>query len=278
MNGRRVSVSIPGADAGTLTRAARLADRTNLDIWLGDPRGGGENADDSYVTTSAAAAAAVTEHCRIGLFLTLRGSGSPLRLAEDIGVVDQASSGRVDLGLVAPASGLDEWEREARALLSAWHEWPLPDGRTLAASPGPAQAWLPRIVVGDAGEAADRLGAGVLNLEDGARRAVDGRARRIALGIDIPSPVSDWLAADVLGAILDLRARADNTNAHDLVVILGNHEPDRLEDDVRLLGVVVGTSLRCPAHKVEFLALDTWRWLHELAHLHDELPVGGGGK
>ena len=174
--------------------------------------------------------------------------------------MDQASSGRVDLGLVAPASGLDEWEREARALLSAWHEWPLPDGRTLAASPGPAQAWLPRIVVGDAGEAADRLGAGVLtNLEDGARRAVDGRALANRARHRHSQPRIGRLAADVLGAILDLRARADNTNAHDLVVILGNHEPDRLEDDVRLLGVVVGTSLRCPAHKVEFLALDTWR-------------------
>jgi hypothetical protein len=40
---------------------------------------------------------------------------------------------------------------------------------------------------------------------------------------------------------------------------------------VRLLGVVVGTSVRCPAHKVEFLALDAWRWLHELTHLHEEI-------
>jgi hypothetical protein len=276
MNGRRVSVSIPGADAGVLTRAAGLADRSNIDVWLGDPRGGAPNSDDSYVTAAAAAAAAVTAHCRIGVFLSLRSSGSALRVAEDIGVVDQASGGRLELGLVVPADGRAEWEIDAQALLAAWNEWPLPDGRAVAALPGPAQPWLPRLVIGDGPGAAERLGAGVLHFEDGTGPLVDSHQRRIALGVDLHGSVRTWLEGDPLGAMLDLRARADASHAHDVVIVLRDYAPDRLDDDMRLLGVVVGTSLRCPEHKVEFLALDAWRWLHELTHLHDQLRATAG--
>ncbi|MHB8464029.1 MAG: LLM class flavin-dependent oxidoreductase [Acidimicrobiales bacterium] len=277
MNGRRVSVSIPGADARTLARAAQLADTTNLDIWLGDPRTQAANADDCYITTAAAAAAAVTSHCRIGLFLSLRGSGTPLRLAEDIGVVDQASGGRLELGLVAPTSAREEWEHDARALLRAWHDWPIDGGRSVAALPGPAQPWLPRMLVGGTFDEAERLGAGLLlfTSRDTSPPPIAGRERRIALGVEVAGSVRDWLAEDVLGAMLGLRAESDRAGAHDIVVVLADPDPDpaHLADDLRLLGVVVGTSVRCPAHKVEFLALDTWRWLHELTHLHEEIDV-----
>jgi hypothetical protein len=276
VNGRRVSVSLPGADAGVLTRAARFADGNNIDIWLGDLSSSSANHDDCYVTTTAAAVAAVTDHCRIGIFLSLRGSGTPLRLAEDVGVVDQASGGRLELGLVVPATDRDDWERNAQALLSSWHYWPIDDDRSVAAMPGPAQPWLPRVVVdigdGDGVDEAERLGAGVLRLDGATCREVDWRARRIALAVDVAGPVRDWLASDVLGAMVDLRIRADDAHARDVVINLTGWELARLEDDLRLLGVVVGTSLRCPDHKVEFLALDTWRWLHELNHLHQEIP------
>jgi hypothetical protein len=273
MNGRRVSVSIPGADATTLARAALVADTTNLDIWLGDPRSRAANADDCYITTAAAGAAAVTSHCRIGLFLSLRGSGSPLRLAEDVGVVDQASGGRLELGLVPPTSARKDWEKDAQALLRAWHDWPIDDERSVAAIPGPAQPWLPRVVVGDAFDEATRLGAGVLFFagEDTSAPPADGRDRRVALGVELIGSVRSWLADDVLGAVVDLRTEADRVGAHDIVMVLDDPDPTRLEDDLRLLGVVVGTSVRCPAHKVEFLALDAWRWLHELTHLHEEI-------
>lgn len=276
MNGRRVSVSIPRADAAGVVRAAQLADTTNLDIWLGDPRGQSESADDSYITTTAAAAAAVTAHCRIGLFLSLRGSGSPLRLAEDIAVVDQASSGRVELGLVA-ASDEPEWEQDAEALLHAWHDWPIHGGRSVAALPGPAQPWLPRLLVGDVFDTAERLGAGVLlfDRDQKIQSPVGTADRRIVLGVELSNSVRDWLADDVLGAMLALRAAADRCGAHDVVVVLNDFDPARLDDDMRLLGVVVGTSIRCPEHKVEFLALDAWRWLHGLTHLHEEIGVAG---
>jgi hypothetical protein len=269
-------VNIPGADAGLLARAAQLADSTNLDIWLGDPRSQGANSDDSYISTAAGAAAAVTSHCRIGLFLSLRGSGTPLRLAEDIGVVDQASSGRLEVGLVAPTSARQEWEDDARALLHAWHHWPIHDGCSVAALPGPAQPWFPRLVVGDAFGEAERLSAGVLLFasEETRTSSLDGPERRIALGVELAGSVRAWLADDVLGTMVELRAKADRLGAHDIVVVLADPDPAHLFDELQLLGVVVGTSVRCPAHKVEFLALDTWRWLHELTHLHHEVGTG----
>jgi hypothetical protein len=104
---------------------------------------------------------------------------------------------------------------------------------------------------------------------------VTAQKRRIALAVELSGPVRDWLADDVLGAMLDLRAEADRVGAHDIVVVLAGTDPARLDEDFKLLGVVVGTSVRCPAHKVEFLALDTWRWLHELTHLHQEVGVTG---
>ena len=36
MNGIQLSVCLPGADAGTIVKAARVAESFNLDIWAGD--------------------------------------------------------------------------------------------------------------------------------------------------------------------------------------------------------------------------------------------------
>jgi hypothetical protein len=134
------------------------------------------------------------------------------------------------------------------------------------------------MVVGDALDEAERLGAGVLLFagEERGTSILATQKRRIALAVELSGPVRDWLTDDVLGAMLELRAEADRVGAHDIVVVLADTDPARLDEDFKLLGVVVGTSVRCPAHKVEFLALDTWRWLHELTHLHQEIGVTGG--
>jgi hypothetical protein len=81
-----------------LTRAARFADGNNIDIWLGDLRSSSANGADCFVTTTAAAVAAVTEHCRIGIFLSLRASvvltvncdpSAPIFEHADVGIVGQ---------------------------------------------------------------------------------------------------------------------------------------------------------------------------------------------
>jgi hypothetical protein len=134
------------------------------------------------------------------------------------------------------------------------------------------------MVVGNAFDEAQRLGAGVLLFagEKIEPLLVNAHKGRIALGVELSGPVSDWLADDVLGAMLELRAESDRVGAHDIVVVLTDADPARLDEDLQLLGVVVGTSVRCRAHQVEFLAPDTCRWLHDLTHLHREVGLAPG--
>jgi alkanesulfonate monooxygenase SsuD/methylene tetrahydromethanopterin reductase-like flavin-dependent oxidoreductase (luciferase family) len=275
MNGIQLSVCIPGADAGTIVNAARLAESFNLDIWIGDPYGQARTCDDSYLMTTAAAVAAVTSHIRIGVFLTLNGSAEILRLAEDIGVVDQASRGRLELGLVAPDAAAQEWEHRARRLLGAWHDWPAGDERRVSATPRPAQPWMSRLVAGGAGviEIADRLRGGVVVLDEHAASSVgsDTAQRRVVMAV-APAMgaggVRAWLAERVLDAMVELRDRADRVGAHEVLFLLPDAGPSRLVADLEALGIVVGTSLRCARHKLAFLAPDAWNWLTELRHLH----------
>jgi hypothetical protein len=64
------------------------------------------------------------------------------------------------------------------------------------------------MVVGNAFDEAQRLGAGVLLFagEKIEPLLVNAHKGRIALGVELSGPVSDWLADDVLGAMLELRA------------------------------------------------------------------------
>lgn len=275
MNGIQLSVCIPGADARTILNASRLAESFNLDIWIGDPHGRAANCDDNYVMTTAAGVAAVTSHIRIGVLLTLNGPAQILRLAEDIGVVDQAARGRLEIGLVAPDAETADWESRARQLLGAWHEWPAGDGRTVSVTPRPAQPWMSRLVAKGAGasEVADRLRGGVIVFDEHVVPPIasDAMQRRIVLAI-APAVgtggIAEWLANKVMARMVDLRDSADRAGAHEVLILLPDAGPSRLAADLEALGIVVGTSLRCARHKLEFLAPDAWNWLTELRHLH----------
>ncbi len=275
MNGIQLSVCFPGADAGTIVNAARIAESFNLDIWIGDPHARAANCDDSYVMTTAAAVAAVTSHVRIGVFLTLNGSAEVLRIAEDIGVVDQASRGRLEIGFVAPDAAAEQWERRARQLLGAWHDWPAGDARTVSATPRPAQPWLSRLVAGGAGAdaIADRLRGGVVLLDEHTVPSIPSEAaqRRVVMAVAPEwdaGGVRAWLADKVLERMVELRDRTDRIGAHEVMFLLPHAGSSRLVTDLEALGIVVGTSLRCARHKLEFLAPDAWNWLTELRHLH----------
>jgi alkanesulfonate monooxygenase SsuD/methylene tetrahydromethanopterin reductase-like flavin-dependent oxidoreductase (luciferase family) len=273
VNGTQLSVCIPGAPASLAVDAARLAESHNVNLWIGDPAANAPNADDSYVLTTAAGVAAATSHIRIGVFLGLTGTATPLRAAEDVGVVDQASRGRLELGLVVTGDE-ESWVVAARQLLRAWREWPAGD-RTVAASPRPAQSWMPRLVVGGGAHMAafaTSVSAGVLVVDgDGRMRPQTGPDdRRVVLVVapDLgPDGVEGWLADDVVGTVRRLRSAADRARADEVLFILPV-EPDRLVRDVRALGVVVGPSIRCSAHHVELIAPDSWNWLTRLGHLH----------
>jgi alkanesulfonate monooxygenase SsuD/methylene tetrahydromethanopterin reductase-like flavin-dependent oxidoreductase (luciferase family) len=79
----------------------QYADRSGFDaIWMGEHHFGGEGFDILPNPLMAGAfLAAVTERVRIGLAAAIVPNWHPLRLAEDIAMLDQLSNGRVECGL-----------------------------------------------------------------------------------------------------------------------------------------------------------------------------------
>ena len=110
---RRLSVGLgiltgqvrPGSGIGVaeeyrgIVTLARAAEAAGLDsVWLSEHHG----ADDAYLPSllpMLGAVAAVTERIQLGTAVLIPALHHPLRLAEDVAVVDQLSGGRVVLGL-----------------------------------------------------------------------------------------------------------------------------------------------------------------------------------
>ncbi len=135
-------------------------------------------ADDSYMPsplTLAAAIAARTSSVRINIAALVASLHDPLRLAEDIAVVDLISGGRLDVvitnGYVASEFAMFDRslrERAARTtelvatLRKAWTGEPFDyRGRTARVTPRPAQPGGPKITMGGSTEAAARRAARV---------------------------------------------------------------------------------------------------------------------
>jgi alkanesulfonate monooxygenase SsuD/methylene tetrahydromethanopterin reductase-like flavin-dependent oxidoreductase (luciferase family) len=131
---------------------------------------------DGYLPSAlpmAAAVAARTSTVRIGINALIAPFHDPLRLAEDIAVVDQISGGRLDVTLGAgyvheefAMFGVPMSERPKRitetvhALRSAWTGEPFEfRGRTVRVTPIPAQPGGPRLVLGGSSEGAARRAA-----------------------------------------------------------------------------------------------------------------------
>lgn len=79
----------------------KYADRTGFDaIWMGEHHFGGEGYDiHPNPLMTGAYLAAVTDQVRIGLAAAIVPNWHPLRLAEDIAMLDHLSGGRVECGL-----------------------------------------------------------------------------------------------------------------------------------------------------------------------------------
>jgi alkanesulfonate monooxygenase SsuD/methylene tetrahydromethanopterin reductase-like flavin-dependent oxidoreductase (luciferase family) len=121
----------------------------------------------------AAAIAARTTNIRVGINALVASFYDPLRLAEDIAVVDLLSNGRVDVtiggGYVREEFamyGVDLKQRPARmtetvqTLRAAWTGEPFDfRGRTVQVRPTPAQPGGPKIVMGGSSEPAARRAA-----------------------------------------------------------------------------------------------------------------------
>jgi alkanesulfonate monooxygenase SsuD/methylene tetrahydromethanopterin reductase-like flavin-dependent oxidoreductase (luciferase family) len=90
--------SLQDVYAQTMEQIA-LMDRLGLELlWFSEHH----FVDDGYLPNFvpvAGAAAAITEHMRISTDITLMPFAHPLRLAEDMGILDQLSGGRMELGV-----------------------------------------------------------------------------------------------------------------------------------------------------------------------------------
>ena len=176
----------PELYAAAVEMAAWADQRGLLSVVISEHHG----SEDGYLPsplTMAAAVAARTTTVRIGINALIAPFYDPLRLAEDIAVVDLVSGGRLDVtiagGYVAEEFemfGVSPSERAARVremvetLRQAWTGEPFEfRGRTVRVRPTPAQPGGPKITLGGTSEAAAR------------------RAARIADGF-IPSEAEYW--------------------------------------------------------------------------------------
>jgi hypothetical protein len=250
MSGLRAGLGLPGADAGTVVRAARLAEEWNVDtLWIGDPEQRSPNRDDTYVMVAAAAAAAATTDLRLGVFVSARSSAPPLRIAEDIGVVDQISSGRLSVAFSLPGTGpLDPaWLADLDRIAGAHRGWDLGDGRRMPVTPPPAQPAVPMAVLERAG---------------GAARPLATTGSPVLLAVDWPNATTPPSPTD----LMRLKARAHEAGAAEAILLL---EPAADLDEVfAVVGTLVAPCLRAADHEIGILALDATRWLHERAALH----------
>ncbi len=233
MSTPRVWASLPGADAAAVVALARAIESTSIDgILVGDHREDRPrtNCDDTYVVTAAAGAAAVTSYARIGVVLNLRGSSSPINLAEDLGVLDCLSAGRLEVvaDVRTPAQ-----QDDLRRVLGSWREWPLGDGRTMPVTPAPVQPSLPTVRVGD--------DAPVWHL---------------------------WRGPLALDEVTALRSRRDDAGTTGVAIDLSEVPADEVERALVEIGTVLVPLLRCAAHEVETLHHDAITWLRQRTALH----------
>ncbi|EYT61935.1 hypothetical protein H483_0112210 [Dietzia sp. UCD-THP] len=179
----RFDFRAPGADAAerrdryrSALDMARYAEETGHDaVNLSEHHG----SEDGYLPSpliAAAAVAAVTERIQIAVWALVAPLYDPVRLAEDIAVLDHLASGRVSLtfGLgyrpVEYAMHSRDWkergarlERQLETMLAAWAGEPVGDdpvdgSRRVAVTPRPFSTPYPLVFLGGGGAAARRAG------------------------------------------------------------------------------------------------------------------------
>jgi alkanesulfonate monooxygenase SsuD/methylene tetrahydromethanopterin reductase-like flavin-dependent oxidoreductase (luciferase family) len=152
--------------------AAWADERGCVSVGLSEHHG----SDDGYLPSPlivAAAMAARTQKVRIGIAALLAPFYDPLRLAEDLAVLDNLSSGRIDITLANgyraeefDMLGVPINERAKRTeemvatLRQAWTGKPFEyRGRTVQVTPAPTRPGGPAIVLGGSSDAAARRAA-----------------------------------------------------------------------------------------------------------------------
>jgi alkanesulfonate monooxygenase SsuD/methylene tetrahydromethanopterin reductase-like flavin-dependent oxidoreductase (luciferase family) len=259
VNGVRLSVLPVGADAATVVAVAESADRAGIDgLWFGG-LGAGSGVgvvDDAYVMTALCGAASRSRDIRLGALLDLAPDRAPLTSAEDIGVLDQASGGRLELGLV-PAEEVG-WVERAALILGAWSDWPVA-GYDVAVTPRPAQPLIPRLVLSGVGGSAairERLRAGALILDGPGDQPVPGERRVLVSTRAVPDGRD---AGELSGYIAVLRDEIEVAAADEVIVAVPAAAGGD-EQFIALLAGVLAPVLRCPREEVPVLLHDALTW------------------
>jgi hypothetical protein len=257
----RLSVALPKASAGQALATARLAERQGIDgLWLG-AFSDAEPMADRYALIALAAIARATGELRLGIVLGgLAGdritTAETIHLAEDLAAVDNISNGRLEIAFVPGESG---WAERAEVFLALWTDGlELSDGRCVAVTPAPAQPQIPRLVIGDDADARERINAGRW-LEPGTDGGAGGSGRTV-MAVDLPGSASEWLGESPGARLEALREEIAERRATEVVVV----PPGGLsEEDVAVLGTIVGPCLRCAPDQVGRLAVLAGTWLRE---------------
>ncbi|AVZ38201.1 MULTISPECIES: LLM class flavin-dependent oxidoreductase [unclassified Dietzia] len=179
----RFDFRAPGADAAerrdryrAALDMARYAEETGHDaVNLSEHHG----SEDGYLPSplvAAAAVAAVTERIQIAVWALVAPLYDPVRLAEDIAVLDHVASGRVSFTFgvgyrpVEYAMHSRDWkgrgarlERQLETMLAAWAGEPVGDdpvdgSRRAVVTPQPFSSPYPLVFLGGGGAAARRAG------------------------------------------------------------------------------------------------------------------------
>lgn len=175
-------LNLTGAEAEPALRAARYQAAIDMAAFADAQGFTSVNVEEHHVAengwlpsplTMAAAIAARTEHCGIGVMALLVSLYDPVRLAEDIAVVDLLSRGR--LNFIAgmgyreiefhiankPYAGRGEWmDHVLETLLKAWGDDPFEyNGRQINVTPKPFTRPHPFFLVGGMSRPAARRAA-----------------------------------------------------------------------------------------------------------------------
>ncbi|MDG2003498.1 MAG: LLM class flavin-dependent oxidoreductase [Novosphingobium sp.] len=263
MNVIRTSIALTNVEPRLAVCAAKAAEANGIRaLWLGNPRNSGQNAvDPSFTTATAGAVAGVTQAIRIGLFLTLGETASPLRLAEDIGVLDNLSGGRVELSFSASAqgNGLDQ----AAQLMDAWDGWQIPDDEVVAIVPSPIQPIIPCLLAGEAkqGDLARFGSAGVLSIEGEQENSERAAAYRHVMMRKLPfSNLSAAGSEDkAIQQIQELRKSASANGFREIMIEFDGLDEAEFTDFAAFIGSVIDPAMRCSELDIPAIVKDAWQ-------------------
>jgi hypothetical protein len=203
---------------------------------------------------TAVGAASVTTDLRIGVELSLGGPSETLRLAEDLAVLDQCSSGRAELRLTIGDTRSELWDA-AHVLMRQLHQAKVAGAPDIQVTPGLAQPVLPVFVTCGSQEfPSATLISELESATDSSAERHSGHRRAILIGgshtAQLLAAADD--AARLKDTVSSVRQAVGAVEARDAIFVLES----ATDVNLHLLGAVVAPILRANDSEVEDLITD----------------------